>query len=170
VNTGARRFNFGMMGLADGIEFVAISMAIYGIAEVVYNLERKQEASVVSGALGRVWPSLADLRYCAGSILRGTGLGAILGVLPGGGALLASYAGEESRPAAAPIRPRRHQGRGGAGSRLPVLKSLGFLASYGRDPGLDPSDGWPRLVAQRSGDALTVRAKATRALQCGIGN
>src|SRR5438093_6069198 len=75
VNTGARRFNFGMMGLADGIEFVAISMAIYGIAEVVYNLEKKQhETSVVSGALGRVWPSLADLRYCAGSILRGTGL------------------------------------------------------------------------------------------------
>ena len=92
VNTGARRFNFGMMGLADGIEYVAISMAIYGIAEVVYNLEKKQEASVVSGALGRVWPSLADLRYCAGSILRGTGLGAILGVLPGGGALLASFA------------------------------------------------------------------------------
>src|SRR5216684_2669624 len=82
VNTGARRFNFGMMGLADGIEFVAISMAIYGIAEVVYNLEKKQGTSVVSSALGRVWPSLADLRYCAGSILRGTGLGAILGVLP----------------------------------------------------------------------------------------
>src|SRR5262249_51533888 len=69
-----------------------LSKAIYGIAEVVYNLEKKQEASVVSGALGRVWPSLADLRYCAGSILRGTGLGAILGVLPGGGALLASFA------------------------------------------------------------------------------
>src|SRR6266567_2616501 len=93
VNTGARRFNFGMMGLADGIEFVAISMAIYGIAEVVYNLEKKQhETSVVSGALGRVWPSLADVKQCAGSILRGTGLGAILGVLPGGGALLASFA------------------------------------------------------------------------------
>src|SRR5262249_3005745 len=91
-NRGARRSISGMRGLADGIEFVAISMAIYGIAEVVYNLEKKQETSVVSGALGRVWPSLADLRYCAGSILRGTGLGAILGVLPGGGALLASFA------------------------------------------------------------------------------
>src|SRR5499426_295535 len=77
VNSGARRFNFGMTGLADGIEFVAISMAIYGIAEVVYNLEQKQAAKMVSGALGRVWPSLADLRHCAGSILRGTGLGAI---------------------------------------------------------------------------------------------
>src|SRR5262249_28810207 len=106
VNTGARRFNFGMMGLADGIEFVAISMAIYGVAEVVYNLEKKQETSVVSGALGRVWPSLADLRYCAGSILRGTGLGAILGVLPGGGALLASFAAYTLEKKVAPP-PRR---------------------------------------------------------------
>ena len=110
VNTGARRFNFGMMGLADGIEFVAISMAIYGVAEVVYNLEKKQETSVVSGALGRVWPSLADLRYCAGSILRGTGLGAILGVLPGGGALLASFAAYTLEKKAA--RPPRRFGYG----------------------------------------------------------
>jgi putative tricarboxylic transport membrane protein len=92
VNSGARRLNFGMTGLVDGIEFVAISMAIYGIADVVYNLEKGQAASVVAGAVGRIWPSLADLRQCTGSILRGTGLGAILGVLPGGGALLASFA------------------------------------------------------------------------------
>ena len=92
VNSGARRFDFGMTGLADGVEFVALSMAIYGIAEVAYNLEKKQETSVIAAAVGRVWPSLADLRHCAGAILRGTGLGAILGVLPGGGALLASFA------------------------------------------------------------------------------
>ena len=92
VNSGVRRFNFGMTGLADGVEFVALSMAIYGIAEVAYNLEKKQEASVIASAVGRVWPSLADLRYCAGAILRGTSLGAILGVLPGGGALLAAFA------------------------------------------------------------------------------
>ena len=92
VNSGARRFDFGLAGLVDGIEFVALSMAIYGIAEVAYNLEKKQETSIVRGAVGRVWPSLADLRHCAGSILRGTGLGAMLGVLPGGGALLASFA------------------------------------------------------------------------------
>src|SRR4051795_3568622 len=68
VNSGARRFNFGMTGLADGIDFVAISMAIYGIAEVVYNLEKQQAAVVVAGAVGRVWPSLADIKQCAGSI------------------------------------------------------------------------------------------------------
>ncbi|MEA2947992.1 MAG: putative tricarboxylic transport rane protein [Alphaproteobacteria bacterium] len=92
VNSGARRFNFGMTGLADGIEFVALSMAIYGLAEVAYNLEQKQDTSIVAAAVGRVWPSLADLRHCIGAILRGTALGSILGVLPGGGALLASFA------------------------------------------------------------------------------
>jgi TctA family transporter len=67
-------------------------MAIYGIAEVAYNLEKKQETNVISTAVGRVWPRLVDLKHCLGSILRGTGLGAVLGVLPGGGALLASFA------------------------------------------------------------------------------
>jgi putative tricarboxylic transport membrane protein len=109
VNSGARRFNFGMTGLADGIEFVALSMAIYGIAEVAINLERKQEASVVS-AVGRVWPSLADVAHCAGAILRGTALGAVLGVLPGGGALLASFAAYTLEKNVA--RPPRHFGEG----------------------------------------------------------
>jgi TctA family transporter len=110
VNSGARRFNFGMTGLADGIEFVALSMAIYGIAEVVCNLEKKLATSVVSDAVGRVWPSLADLRHCAGSILRGTGLGAVLGVLPGGGALLASFAAYTFEKNVA--RPPREFGHG----------------------------------------------------------
>jgi putative tricarboxylic transport membrane protein len=92
VNSATRRFNFGMTGLADGIEFVALSMAIYGIAEVAYNLEGKPQTSLVSLAVGRVWPSGGDLKYCLGAILRGTGFGALLGVLPGGGALLASFA------------------------------------------------------------------------------
>ena len=121
VNSGVRRFNFGTTGLADGIEFVALSMAIYGIAEVAYNLEKKQQATVIASAVGRVWPSLADLRYCAGSILRGTSLGAILGVLPGGGALLAAFAAytleKNVARAAASLRRGRHPRRGGAGIR-----------------------------------------------------
>ena len=92
VNTGIRRFNFGMTGLADGIEFVALSMAIYGIAEVATNLEQKEETSIVSGAIKNLWPSWQDLRHCTPAILRGTFLGSLLGVLPGGGALLASFA------------------------------------------------------------------------------
>ena len=110
INSGVRRFDFGMTGLADGVEFVALSMAIYGIAEVAYNLEKQQQTSIVSGAVGRVWPSLADLRHCVGSILRGTSLGAILGVLPGGGALLASFAAYTLEKNVA--RPPRDFGRG----------------------------------------------------------
>src|SRR6185437_11764215 len=92
VNSGARRFNFGMTGLADGIEFVALSMAIYGIAEVATNLEQPEETSIVSGAIKNLWPTVKDLLHCTPAILRGTFLGSLLGVLPGGGALLASFA------------------------------------------------------------------------------
>src|SRR3979409_630483 len=53
VNSGIRRFDFGFQGLADGIEFVALSMAIYGLAEVAYNLERKDEQGVVTHTLRR---------------------------------------------------------------------------------------------------------------------
>jgi len=110
VNSGVRRFDFGLTGLADGVEFVALSMAIYGVAEVAVNLEKKQQVSIASAAVGRVWPSLADLKQCIGSILRGTSLGAILGVLPGGGALLASFAAYTLEKNVA--RPPRQFGQG----------------------------------------------------------
>src|SRR5258708_708761 len=90
VNSGIRRFDFGFQGLADGIEFVALSMAIYGIAEVAFNLEKKEGPAVVAGAIGRVWPSLAAIRHCIPAILRGPVLGSLLGALPAGGALLAA--------------------------------------------------------------------------------
>jgi TctA family transporter len=168
VNSGARRFNFGMTGLADGIEFVAISMAIYGIAEVVYNLEKRQTTSVVAGAVGRVWPSLTDLKQCAGSILRGTALGAILGVLPGGGALLASFAAYtlEKNVASAPrqfgngdIRgvaaPESANNAGAQTSFIPMLTlgipgnptmamMIGALMIHGIAPG-------PRVMTDRPG-------------------
>jgi TctA family transporter len=91
VNSGIRRFTFGFQGLADGIEFVALSMAIYGIAEVAYNLERKEGVADVTKTIGRVWPAWSDIRHCIPSVLRGTALGSLLGVLPGGGALLAAF-------------------------------------------------------------------------------
>ena len=121
VNSGARRFNFGMTGLADGIEFVALSMAIYGIAEVVYNLEKKLATSVVSDAVGRVWPSLADLQAlrrldparhrARRDSRRAAGRRSAARVVCG------LYAREERRQAAAPVRPGRHPRRRGARSR-----------------------------------------------------
>jgi TctA family transporter len=93
VNSGQQRFTLGIPALAEGISFAALAMGMFGVAEVIYNLEqRAAERQVVIGSIGRVMPSLADLRQCLWSIARGTGLGALLGILPGGGALLASFA------------------------------------------------------------------------------
>jgi len=168
VNSGVRRFDLGLGGLADGIEFVALSMAIYGIAEVAYNLEKTQEARVVAAALGRVWPSLADLRYCVGAILRGTSLGALLGVLPGGGALLAAFAAYtlEKNVAAPPRRfgqgdirgvaaPEAANNAGAQTSFIPMLTlgipgnptmamMIGALMIHGIAPG-------PRVMTDRPG-------------------
>ncbi len=110
VNSGIRRFTFGFQGLADGVEFVALSMAIYGIAEVAHNLERKESEVQIAGSIGRVWPSWADIRRAFPAILRGTGLGSILGVLPGGGALLAAFAAYTLEKKVA--RPPREFGQG----------------------------------------------------------
>src|SRR5437016_6020520 len=67
-------------------------MAFFGITDVVVNLEHTDKTDVYHERLGSVLPSWEDLRICGWSIARGTGLGSILGILPGGGALLASFA------------------------------------------------------------------------------
>jgi putative tricarboxylic transport membrane protein len=93
VNSGTMRFTFGIPALAEGVSFVALAMGMFGIAEVVYNLEQRGEArQVFTSRLGSVLPSRADLGLSTWSIVRGTALGSILGILPGGGALLASFA------------------------------------------------------------------------------
>ena len=93
VNSGTMRFTFGIPALAEGVSFVALAMGMFGIAEVVYNLEQRgQERQVFTSRLGSVLPSRADLSLSKWSIVRGTALGSILGILPGGGALLASFA------------------------------------------------------------------------------
>ena len=93
VNSGVARFTFGIPALAEGISFVALAMGMFGIAEVVYNLEQNSKSrQALTGAIGSVLPSRADLKRCGWPIARGTVLGSLLGILPGGGALLASFA------------------------------------------------------------------------------
>jgi putative tricarboxylic transport membrane protein len=110
INSGIRRFTFDFRGLADGIEFVALSMGIYGLAEVAYNLQKTEEKAGLVHEIGRIWPSWADLKLSTPSILRGTALGSILGVLPGGGALLAAFAAYTLEKKVA--KPPRHFGEG----------------------------------------------------------
>jgi len=90
VNSGVIRFAFGAAELADGLGFVALAMAFFGITDVVLNLEHGEKQEVFTSRIGNVLPTLEDLRTCFWSIVRGTGLGSLLGILPGGGALLAS--------------------------------------------------------------------------------
>ena len=110
VNSGIRRFTLGFQEMADGIEFVALSMALYGIAEVAYNLERKDDTTDVMGKIGRVWPGWDDIKTSIPAVIRGTILGSILGVLPGGGALLASFGAYTLEKKVA--RPPRNFGHG----------------------------------------------------------
>jgi len=92
VNTGAQRFTFGLPVLADGLGFVPLAMGMFGIAEIISNLGKPvEERSLLTEKISGLMPTLADFKASAGAIIRGTGLGSILGVLPGGGPTLASF-------------------------------------------------------------------------------
>ena len=93
VNTGELRLTFGLLALQDGIDFVVISMGIYGIAEILKNLQAIIEghAPSIRAVNGRL-PDRQDFKASAPAIARGTVLGSFLGLLPGGGALLSSFA------------------------------------------------------------------------------
>jgi putative tricarboxylic transport membrane protein len=107
LETGDERLTFGLDELADGIDFAVLAMGLFGFAEILRNLDDPEpQGDVVKGVLGPLWPTRADLRQAIGPILRGTGLGAVLGILPGNGAVLgpfASYA-VEKKLAADPSR------------------------------------------------------------------
>ncbi|WP_454684581.1 tripartite tricarboxylate transporter permease [Ancylobacter moscoviensis] len=92
VYTGTPRFTFDMLELADGIEFVALAMGVFGIGEIVRNLEDEHTRTVMVQKVKGLLLSREDIRRIIGPILRGTFLGSFLGILPGGGAILSSFA------------------------------------------------------------------------------
>jgi putative tricarboxylic transport membrane protein len=91
TNSGADRYTFGVMDLLDGLQFVPLALGFFGIPEIITNLENPERRSVMSGKLGSIWPRWSQIRPAVPAMLRGTGLGTMLGVLPGGGALLSSF-------------------------------------------------------------------------------
>ena len=92
VNTGAQRYSFNLNILADGLGFVPLAMGMFGLAEIVNNLGKPQEQrSLVTAKITGLMPTRADLKASSGAILRATGLGSLLGVLPGGGPTLAAF-------------------------------------------------------------------------------
>jgi TctA family transporter len=93
VISGTPRYSFDIPELTDGLNFVVIAMGIFGFGEIIANLGRPAEhREVFLKRVTGLWPTKKDFRDAAPAVLRGTAIGSILGVLPGGGALLSSFA------------------------------------------------------------------------------
>jgi putative tricarboxylic transport membrane protein len=93
VSSGLTRYTFGISDLWDGIDFLPLVIGMFGIVEILRNLEQPTlKRAPVSTRLRNLWPSKTDFKQAWPAVLRGTGLGSLLGILPGGGAVLASFA------------------------------------------------------------------------------
>ncbi len=88
---GAERFTFGLSRLTSGLDFVVVGMGLFGISEVLINLESPEVREIFKTSLKRLLPNLEDWRRCWASMVRGSILGAVIGVLPGGGAVISSF-------------------------------------------------------------------------------
>jgi TctA family transporter len=92
TTTGLQRLTFGVLELSDGISFVPIAMGLFAVPEIIRNIIQPEERSVSNVSFGKLWPSQEEFKRGWPATLRGTGLGALLGILPGGGATLSSFA------------------------------------------------------------------------------
>jgi TctA family transporter len=92
VNSGAARFTFGVPELIDGIDFAVIAMGLFGFSEIIYNLKAQEARELLKEKVTDLVPSRADVKRAAPAVLRGTAVGSILGILPGGGGILSSFA------------------------------------------------------------------------------
>ena len=91
VNSGVSRYAFDIPELSDGIGFVAVAMGVFGFAEIMGNLEKTGEDEGFLNKMTTMMPTKQDIKRMIPSILRGTAIGSILGILPGGGAALAAF-------------------------------------------------------------------------------
>ena len=92
VNSGTARYTFDLPQMADGIGFVVVAMGVFGLGEIIGNLEHEGTRTVTLKAVTGLFPTREDWKRIWAPILRGTALGSVLGILPGGGAMLASFA------------------------------------------------------------------------------
>jgi TctA family transporter len=167
--TGGIRFTFGITELSDGIDVATLAIGLFGVAEIIANLSRAEGArAILSQKIVRLWPTGDDFRRAWPAVLRGTTLGSLLGVLPGGGAMLSSFAAYalEKKVSATPSRFGRGAVEGVAGpesannagaqtSFIPMLTlglpgnavmalMIGALTIHGIQPG-------PQVMTERPG-------------------
>lgn len=89
--SGEFRLTFGVLELSGGLDFVAVTMGLFAVSEVVKSLSDTTERGIVTQKLKGLWLDWADFKAIILPVLRGTGIGSLLGVLPGGGAAIASF-------------------------------------------------------------------------------
>ena len=92
IYTGTPRFTFGIRELYSGLNFVSVAVGVFGVAEILRNLENEKGRDVMVKAVKNLWLTKDDFKRIVGPVLRGTGLGSLLGILPGGGHILSSFA------------------------------------------------------------------------------
>jgi putative tricarboxylic transport membrane protein len=88
--SGAVRFDFGVPDLQSNIDFVTIAMGLFGVGEILISLEQSETASILTTKIKNVFPTLADLAKSGWAMFRGSVIGFLVGILPGGGAVLSS--------------------------------------------------------------------------------
>ena len=167
--TGGMRFTFGITELSDGIDVATLAIGLFGVAEIIANLARPEEKrAILSQKISRLWPTGDEFRRSWPAVLRGTTLGSLLGVLPGGGAMLSSFAAYalEKKMSATPSQFGRGAVEGVAGpesannagaqtSFIPMLTlglpgnavmalMIGALTIHGIQPG-------PQVMTERPG-------------------
>jgi TctA family transporter len=92
VNSGVARYSFGVPELTDGLNFVALAMGLFGFAEIIINLEHREHRETFTNKVTNLFPTRDDFKRMIPAAARGTVIGTLLGMLPGGGATLSSFA------------------------------------------------------------------------------
>jgi len=186
VISGVPRYSFDIPELTDGLGFIAIAMGMFGFGEIIANLSRPAEhREVFTHDVHGLWPTRDDFRLAWPSVVRGTALGSVLGVLPGGGALLSSFAsytlekkiaGKKGRFGDGDIRgvagPESANNAGAQASFIPMLTlgippnavmalMVGAMTIKGIQPGpqvmvSDPSLFWGLIASMWVGNLMLI--------------
>ncbi|MBL8699676.1 MAG: tripartite tricarboxylate transporter permease [Alphaproteobacteria bacterium] len=185
VDSGVFRFNLGFIELSDGLSTVAVALGIFGIAEVLRNLEAMPQGPAGTAAIERLMPDWDDLKQSFGAMLRGSLLGSFLGTLPGGGSIIAAFSSYalEKRLSRTPERfgkgaiegvagPEAANNAGAQTSFIPLLTlgipshplmalMIGALMIHGITPGPNvvkeqPALFWGLIASMWIGNAMLI--------------
>lgn len=185
VITGLPRFTFGINELTDGVGIIPLVMGLFGISEILVNLEESLKREIFKAHIKNLWPSLKDWTEAKWAIVRGSIIGFLLGILPGGGAVISTFVAYavEKKVAKEPQRfgkgaiegvagPESANNAAAGGSLIPLL-SLGIppnpimaiffsaLVIHGIQPGpllikQNPDLFWGLIASLYLGNALLL--------------